>query len=422
MHHPRRQHNATILPDGTVLVTGGTAGSGFNGLTPGQPVHTAELWDPHTGEWTELAAEAVDRCYHSTAILLPDATVLSAGGGEFRPDKPDSVNDPKDSHRDAQIFHPPYLFRGARPDLTVAPAEVSYGQSFIAGTSHPEEIGGVSLVRLSSVTHSCNMDQRINFLGFRTAAGGVSITVPEGPDLCPPGHYMLFLLSRDRVPSVAKILRIAAPAAPRRLAAVRAAAPEIPEELVLSTAALDDAVRSEASGTHAVIGLTSRCPYGLGACWGGAYEALQQLDGVQSVRPIANAEHSTADVYLRGNMLPDVDRWAAQITSVANGSYDFRGIEVSLQAVLREEDGELRLHGPAIGETVTLAPLEGVAKVQFDRATLAARPATAEEIGAYRALAAKYRDAGSADFPVRVTGPLKNADSGRILYVRAFEN
>ena len=90
MNFPRRQHNATILPDGTVLVTGGTRGGGapgtaeaFNDLDPGQPVHIAELWDPKTGQWTELAAEKTDRCYHSTAVLLPDGRVLSAGSGEF---------------------------------------------------------------------------------------------------------------------------------------------------------------------------------------------------------------------------------------------------------------------------------------------------------------------------------------------------
>jgi hypothetical protein len=77
----------------------------------------------------------------------------------------------------------------------------------------------------------------------------------------------------------------------------------------MSTAELDHAIRSRATGTHVAIGLTSRCPYGLGACWGGAYEALQRLDGVQAVRPNANAEDSTAEVFLHGDTLPDVDRW-----------------------------------------------------------------------------------------------------------------
>jgi galactose oxidase len=427
MHHPRRQHNATILPDGTVLVTGGTQGGGgkndgFNDLRPHQPVHEAELWDPATGQWTELAVEDVDRCYHGTAILLPDATVLSAGGGEYRPDGSPAQNPPQDSHRDAQIYHPPYLFRGARPELTTAPEEVGYGQSFAVGTPHPEEIGLVSWIRLSSVTHSFNMDQRINFLTFRTAAGGLTITAPANADVCPPGHYMLFLLNKAKVPSIAKILRIAAPAGPRRVAAIRAPTEHaIPAEAQMSTAELDRTITSAATGTRAAVGLTSRCPYGLGACWGGAYEALQKLDGVHSVRPIANAEDSTADVYLHGDTLPDVDRWAEQIARIANGSYDFRGVEVSVKASIKAQNGGLGLAGPSIDKPVVLAPLEQVDKVQFDRPTGAAKPPTADELAAYQRLVARYRDAGTADLPVRVTGPFRRGGAGWILHVRSFE-
>ncbi|MGA7265939.1 MAG: galactose oxidase-like domain-containing protein, partial [Stellaceae bacterium] len=429
MHHPRRQHNATILPDGTVLVTGGTKGGGgknpgFNDLTKGEPVHVAELWDPMTGQWTLLAAEEVDRCYHATAILLPDATVLSAGGGEYRPDGSPAENPPQDSHRDGQIFHPPYLFRGPRPDLTTAPQEVAYGQSFTVGTSRPEEIGLVNWIRLSSVTHSFNMDQRINFLAFRPATGGLTITAPEGPDVCPPGHYMLFLLSKAKVPSIAKILRIAAPAGSHRLAMFQPAdarAHVVPAEVQMSTAELDAKIIREAPGTRAAVGLTSRCPYGLGACWGGAYEALQKLDGVQAVRPIANAEDSTADVYLHGNTLPNVDRWAEQITRIANGSYDFRGVEVSVKATVQAQNGGLGLTGASIDKPVALAPLEQGQKIQFDRPCGTAKPATAEELNAYQRLLARYGDVGEIDLPAQVTGPLRRRDAGWVLHVRDFE-
>lgn len=216
MRFPRRRHNATILADGTVLVTGGTSGPGFNDLSPGRPIHVAELWDPATEEWTTLAAEDVDRCYHATAVLLPDATVLSAGGGEFAVGS--EPNDPRDSHRDAQVFHPPYLFHGPRPEIVSAPEEVTYGDKFRLVVSGPD-VGKVTWIRLPSVTHALDHSQRINVLEFRRDDRGLTIAAPNGPGICPPGHYMLFVLSEAEVPSVARIVRIDLPAAHPRAAA-----------------------------------------------------------------------------------------------------------------------------------------------------------------------------------------------------------
>src|SRR5262249_44043253 len=76
----RRQVNATLLPDGTVLVTGGTSGPGFNNETT--PVYPAELWDPATESWRTLASATIPRLYHSAAVLLPDGRVLSTGGND----------------------------------------------------------------------------------------------------------------------------------------------------------------------------------------------------------------------------------------------------------------------------------------------------------------------------------------------------
>ncbi len=208
MHFPRRQHNATILADGSVLVTGGTSGPGFNNLSPGKPVHVAELWDPVTEEWKKLAAEDVDRCYHGTAVLLPDATVLSAGGGEFAVGS--EPNDPQDSHRNAQIFQPPYLFHGPRPKISSAPAEIAYGETFSLEISGPD-VGKVTWIRLPSMTHATDQGQRITVLTFRGDSGSVIITAPQRPEICPPGHYMLFVLSKAGVPSLARIVRISRP-------------------------------------------------------------------------------------------------------------------------------------------------------------------------------------------------------------------
>ena len=78
---PRRHLNSTVLPDGQVLVTGGTTGGGFVDINPGDAARAAELWDPTTKQWTELAANSVDRVYHSVSLLLPDGTVLHGASG-----------------------------------------------------------------------------------------------------------------------------------------------------------------------------------------------------------------------------------------------------------------------------------------------------------------------------------------------------
>jgi len=192
MAYPRRQLNATLLPTGQVLVTGGTSGKGFNDLT--SPVLAAELWDPTSENWTTLANQTGYRGYHSVALLLPDATVLVAGG------------DPNLST--AQIFSPPYLFNGPRPIISSAPNEVSYGSTFSVGTASSTSITQVTWLRLGSVTHAFNQDQRFNNLSFSTSSTQLNVTAPANPNLAPPGYYMMFLINSAGVPSTATIIHL----------------------------------------------------------------------------------------------------------------------------------------------------------------------------------------------------------------------
>jgi galactose oxidase len=432
MHFPRRQHNGTILPDGTVLVTGGTRGGdgpnpGFNDLTPGQPVHIAELWDPESDAWTELSAELIDRCYHSTAVLLLDATVLSAGGGEFRPiEGQDIPNDAEDTHRDAQIFSPPYLFKGARPQITSAPASVGYGAIFEVGTPQASEIRRVTLIRLSSVTHSFNMNQHINFPQFAVGGAGLKVTAPPSPNVCPPGHYMLFILNTQGVPSVAKVIQVTAGAGMARAAAARVQA----EVFSASRDASDrghfpdaferrDEVLKAAHGTSVVLGISGTCPYGIGACWGGAHEALLTLEGVQGVDPIPDAEASTARLFLEDDGLPALARWQDQFHRMVNGSYVLRGVEVTLEGQLDARNGALFLAGRDPRPPVQLLPLVAADKVQWDRPAGAPQPAEPDEVIAYERLAARAHELPAGQ-EVTVTGPLKKSDTGYLLEVRTF--
>jgi galactose oxidase len=413
LRFPRRQHNATLLPDGTVLVTGGTQGNGFNNLDPGQPVHTAELWDPATGNWTVLAAESVDRCYHATAVLLPDATVLSAGSGEFRP-TPTTENDPKDSHRDGQIFSPPYLFKGARPVITSAPASVLYGQAFSVGTAEPDEIGQISWIRLPSVTHSFDQNQRINFLPFQINGNTLSITAPGNANLCPPGHYMLFLLNKSKVPSIAQIIQIAA--APSAPIAQPAAVPR-PRSLTLPTISTDLAIQATALRRPVEVGVTAACPYGISACWGGAYQALSGLEDVDVVRPIPNADDSTAYLYLKDDGLPPVNKWPAQFARTANGTHLLRGVEVTLDGLVEAHGNALTLSGSDTRPPVVLTPLQAENKIQWDHQTGTRKPMQPEEQAAFADLKEQVEHAGGALKAV-VTGPLLM--TGNVMQVRKF--
>jgi hypothetical protein len=200
----RRQLNTTLLPDGTVLATGGTSSPGFNDA--GQAVFAAEQWDPATESWTTLASMKIPRLYHSIGMLLPDGRVLCAGGG-FPPATGDL------NRTNAEIFSPPYLFRGPRPAIAAVPALVSYGQAFPIETPDAARITTVRWIRLSSVTHAFNESQRSNTLPFSVVRGGLYATAPADSNLCPPGHYLLFILNGEGVPSVARVVQVTRPAA-----------------------------------------------------------------------------------------------------------------------------------------------------------------------------------------------------------------
>lgn len=192
----RRQLNATLLPTGEVLVTGGTSGSGFNDLA--RAVRGAELWNPATGMWRQLANSTVARIYHSTALLLPDGRVLYTGSG----DGGGSPNEPN-----YELYSPPYLFKGARPTITGAlPSQVAYGQTQTVDTPNGSEITKVTLIGLGSVTHGFDQNTRLVPLAFSSAPSGVSVTFPSNRALAPPGAYMLFLVNAAGVPSVGRIM------------------------------------------------------------------------------------------------------------------------------------------------------------------------------------------------------------------------
>ncbi|HET6641967.1 MAG TPA: Ig-like domain-containing protein [Gaiellaceae bacterium] len=203
----RRQHNLTVLADGTVLATGGnSSGAGLVDLNAG--VYPAEQWNPATGQWKTLAAMQITRQYHSTALLLPDGRVLSSGGGIC------GICDQVGYlAKNAEIFSPPYLFQAdgtlaPRPAIDAAPASTSYGVAMDIATANPSSIRKVALVRLGAVTHSDNMEQRYIPLSFTAGATSVTATAPVNANVAPPGPYMLFIVDASGVPSVARMVSV----------------------------------------------------------------------------------------------------------------------------------------------------------------------------------------------------------------------
>lgn len=191
----RRQTNLTILPDGKVLMTGGSSQCGFT--NEAGAVFAAELWDPATGQWSTLANAGVVRVYHSTTALLPDGRVLSTGSGD---------GGGVTQQTTYEIFAPPYLFKGPRPTYDLASTDMRYGQPFTVATPNAAAIRKVTLIRLASSTHAFDMGQRLNTLSFQAAPDGQSLTLTPPPSgrVAPPGPYLLFILNDRGVPSVAQ--------------------------------------------------------------------------------------------------------------------------------------------------------------------------------------------------------------------------
>ncbi len=198
MAFPRSYHNLTVLPDGTVLVTGGERTT--DGDNVAQAVYEAEIWDPTSESWSTMAAMQMPRLYHSSAVLLPSGQVL-VNGGELL----------SYIEENGEVFSPPYLFNGPRPTIAAAPQSISYGGAFSVDTPDALDVASVALLRPGTPTHGFNQNQRYVPLLFTPNANGVNVQSPANPNLAPPGDYMLFLLNTAGGPSVAEFVRLNLP-------------------------------------------------------------------------------------------------------------------------------------------------------------------------------------------------------------------
>jgi Domain of unknown function (DUF1929) len=223
LHHPRSHANTVLLPDGSMVEIGGgwgdKKGGGENGA-PNQwaaaPFHlTTELWSPRSRTWRLGPPQREFRTYHSTALLLPDGRVISAGddySGRFTGAEA-ARNFTQDS---AEVYEPPYLFDGnrkaPRPKLRRVPATLTWNESVrlrVKAARKDRPVTRAVLVAPSSVTHSVDMNQRFVPLRVkRNRKGGLTARMPGDANIAPPGYYMLFVLDRSGTPSVARWVRL----------------------------------------------------------------------------------------------------------------------------------------------------------------------------------------------------------------------
>jgi hypothetical protein len=206
MAQKRVEMEATILPNGKLLVDGGSAADEDASTASLQ----AEIYDPATNSFSSAGSNAFSRLYHNVQLLLPDATVALTGGnpnqGVF------------ENH--IEIYQPAYLFNSdgtaaTRPSIAAgAPTAITYAQAFNVPTPDAANIASVVLMKAGSVTHSFDMDQRYVGLSFSQGAGGLTVTGPPDSNIAPPGYYMLFLVNKTGTPSVAAWVQVSGAAAP----------------------------------------------------------------------------------------------------------------------------------------------------------------------------------------------------------------
>ncbi len=186
-----KQVNSVLLPDGRVFLAGGVDGKGG-------PV---ELFDPQKpgAGWIMCAEMKYIRQYHSSAILLSDGSVLMGGDYGIR-----TTPDPNPHER----YYPAY-YSMPRPDITANPALAHYNDVININTPDAATIKEVILIRPGAVTHGWNQSQRLVECEITAStATQIKAKIPGNDNLVPPGYYLLFIVSNERIPSVGKWIRV----------------------------------------------------------------------------------------------------------------------------------------------------------------------------------------------------------------------
>ncbi|GAA3971595.1 kelch motif-containing protein [Streptomyces marokkonensis] len=198
-----RYPQASILPDDSVLVSGGS--EDYRGRSDSN-ILEARLYQPDTNEFERVADPLVGRNYHSGSILLPDGRLMFFGSDSLYADKANTK--PGKFEQRIEIYTPPYLYTDSRPDLSSGPETIERGESGTFTSRAASTIKKVRLIRPSASTHVTDVDQRSIALDFKADGDKLTVTVPENKNLVQSGWYMMFVTDGEGTPSKAEWVHV----------------------------------------------------------------------------------------------------------------------------------------------------------------------------------------------------------------------
>lgn len=198
LEEPLRYPNMVITPDDQVVITGGS--TGYRGRN-GSDQLLCQIYDPRRDAITRMADPTVGRNYHSEALLLPDGRVITLGSDPLYSDADNKT--PGTFEKRIEIYSPPYLFQGDRPEIASGPEQVERGRTEWFGIPKVGAVRSARLVRPSAVTHVTDVEQRSIKLETSRNGDGLDVTIPASAGLVPSGWYMLFVTDANGAPSKA---------------------------------------------------------------------------------------------------------------------------------------------------------------------------------------------------------------------------
>ena len=201
MSESKQYVSAVILPDRTVLQTGGSNVSYLaHDRADFRFRYTAQIFHPDTMTWEDAAKPKVGRTYHSEALLLPDGRVATFGGSASDIGTPFEMR--------IELFAPDYVAK-TRPVLTLGTAAKAMTRGSASTFQSNVALKWVQLIRPGAATHSNDPDQRLVDVPFTQSGATVTAALDANPNLTPPGWYMLFGVDTTGTPSVATWVHVA---------------------------------------------------------------------------------------------------------------------------------------------------------------------------------------------------------------------